>query len=97
MSDQTKKVFLAGIGLAQSVVDWVKKEIDELIEKGEKSDGKASTTAKNVYDRVEKNIEEIKDVFSPFDKDDDKEKKIEELSHEIEKLKTELKKMKKDK
>ena len=96
MSDQTKKVFLAGVGLAQSVVDWVKKEVDELIQKGEKADGKAPNAAKSVYERVEKNIEEIKDLFTPFSKDDDKDQKIEKLSQEVEKLKTELNKMKKD-
>lgn len=97
--DTMKKFFLAGLGLTQEVVEWVKKEFDDLAEKGEKADGKRFNSAKDLYKRVEKNIEELKGFVNPFKEknDTERDKKMEELIQDIESLKKEIEMLKQTK
>lgn len=91
MTNSLRTLFLAGVGLTHNLVERVKKEVDQLAEKGKKADDPGSKVAKDIYDRVEKNWCELREFLVPSRV---KEKKISELSKEITKLKKEIDKLK---
>lgn len=95
MTDMLKKLFFAGVGLTQTIREKTDKEIEELAERGEKSNDRVSNFAKELFGKIDKEYQDIKDkVDNLTNKDRNRDEKINQLTQEIQELKSQIEKLK---
>ncbi len=95
MTETLRKMYMVGVGIADSVIEKVKTEIDQYAEAGEKAHNGRFSAAKNIYDTMEKGFDQVKETINPFSKKfDEQNKRLDNLSKKIEDLTLQVSKKK---
>ncbi len=95
MTETLRKMYMVGVGIADSVIEKAKTKIDDYAEVGEKAHNERFSAVKNIYDTVEKGFEQVKETLNPFSKKfDEQNERLEDLSRKIEDLTVQVSKKK---
>lgn len=99
MTESFRKMYMAGVGISESLVKTMKEKVDHYAKVSEDSKDPNTTLAKDLYKKAEDNLENFRKMVNPLTKkiDDDKTKRIEELTQEVEDLKNEIANLKQTK